>query len=436
MITQWLRYGVLLLLVVWISGGCSGNDSADDGGIGGMGTVEGTEVGFGRITAFGSIEVADIFFDIDEATLAADGETIPEAGLGLGDIVRIFGSINADGRNGIATAIIANDEVEGPVTDVTRAAEGVIAVLGHTIRADQTLDTIFDGFNALTDLAQGNVVEVHGFIDPDTGDILATSIELKATAVVPDVTLIEIKGRITNFTGDQFRLRGLTVRLTTTTEIEGTGDLANGLLVEVKGTLNADFDTLTAVKIEDADGTPFDNTRPGGEVKIEGLINDFNGLENFRVRDVPVNAQNAEIEDGAATNLANGVLVEVKGAFDTAGVLLATEVEIERQNPVRIEANVVDAPTATSINVGFGTQTLTVHVTAATQLRDETGGGATTLQLTNVLEGNRVKIRAFQDTATGKVIATRLEHEGSDDADDDVKLRGPVDRVEGQRLVW
>lgn len=435
MIPSWVRHGVVILCLCGVLGSaCSSSD--DGGGIGGTGVTPDDTAGasYGRITSFGSIEVNDIHYDIRDAALTSDGETIMETGLGLGDVVLVRGTINSDGTTGTAISVSANDEVEGPITSVADAADGLIDVLGQAVRADTTTATAFDGFDTLEELVVNNVVEVHGFVDLVTGVINATRIELKAPAVTAGVTRIEIKGTIADFNGtDQFSLGSLTVRLNNETEIEVDGGLANGIFVEVKGVLNATFDMLTAAKIDGEDESPLPSLNPGTEVKFEGIISDFVGVGDFTVNGVPVNGQNAEFEDGSASDLATGVKVEVAGVLNDAGILMADEIEIEKKSTVRIDANVVGTPTPTSLDVSVGAHTLTVHINASTELEDDTDAeddtddDTETFQLTNIMVGERVEILGFVDGATGDIIAVSLKREGFDDATDDVKLRGPVD---------
>lgn len=315
------------------------------------------------------------------------------------------------------------------MTDTRNAGDGVITVLGQTIRVDATTPTIFDGFNALEDLAVGDVVEVHGFLDPVTEAIQATRIEREATIFTPGLTAVEIKGTVTNFNGrDQFDIGGLTVQLTPSTEVDVAGGIADGKFVEVKGTLNAAADVLTPTKVEDENDNPLADADPGAEVEVEGLISEVSGLGDFKVNGVPVNAQNAVFEGGNEADLANGVKVEVEGTFNDAGVLVAEKVDIKQESDIRIEANIVGTPTASSLDIGVGPAVLTVHINDATKLQDKTDANSGALQLTDIIDGERVKIRAFTDPVSGDIIATRLEAEGFEDVANQEKLRGPVDK--------
>ncbi|GIX49228.1 MAG: hypothetical protein KatS3mg131_3439 [Candidatus Tectimicrobiota bacterium] len=414
----------ILVLLLGALGACSGGGGGggpqpiDSGGIGGTGVV------FGEITALGSIVVNDIEFDVASATVTLDGATVSAEALAVGQVCLVQGRIDPATASGTAESVACRDTLEGPVTDTSRVAEGVLGVLGQTVRVDATRPTVFEGFASLEDLALGDLVEVYGFLDPTSGEVWATRIERKAGAFVPGVTEVEITGLASAVSAEQFALGALTVRLTATTEVEVPGGLRDGVLVEVKGTLDASFTQLMATKVEALAPNPLAEAPAEAEAEVKGVVGDFTSLQApFTVSGVLVDASGAEVEG----TVANGVLVEVEGTLDASGVLIAREVKVERESTVRLEANVVRVLSATSLEVEVGPHLIPVQVTATTALRDKRDGDDA-LQLADIQPGERVKIRAVRDPQAG-LIAVRLEREGVDDADKDAKLRGPVEAV-------
>lgn len=418
-------YTMILFLGLLLTSACE--QTSTTGGTAGGG-IGGTGISFGQISGFGSVIINDIAFDVSGSTITADGVSVMETQLGIGDVCLVQGTIDQNTASGTATSVVCDDNLEGPVTDVSTVTDGIIMVMGQTVQVDATTPTVFGGFSALDQLVVDNIVEIHGFVDAGTGIIQATRIELKTATFTPGVTEVEVKGTMVNFNGnDLFEIGGLTIQTTAATEIDVTGGLANGRFVEVEGTLNASRDTLTATKVEDEQDNPVAGGDSGIEVEVEGLISNFNDIGDFKVSGVQVDGSNAEIEGGSAVNLANSVKVEVEGVLNDTGALVAEMIEIKPLSDVRIEANVVGAPTATSLDVGVGPTVLTIMVNDTTELQDQTDDGADALQLTNIVAGERVKIRGFRDADTNAIIASRLEREGFNDAGKDVKLRGPVD---------
>ncbi|MBE9564781.1 MAG: hypothetical protein IMF17_06000, partial [Proteobacteria bacterium] len=80
-------------------------------GIGGSGYISS-----GSITGFGSVFVNGVEFETDSAIFDVDGDSGTQADLAIGMIVKVDGSINADGITGTATSIRFDDELQGPVS--------------------------------------------------------------------------------------------------------------------------------------------------------------------------------------------------------------------------------------------------------------------------------------------------------------------------------
>ncbi len=340
---------VLSVLIVACGGG--GGGSVAGGGIGGTGITSGS------VTGFGSVFVNGIEFETDGASRTVDDETDISDGtdddtvLGIGMVVTIIGTVNADGVTGTADSIEYDNEVEGPV-----AAAPVEDLDGVTKTFDIFNTTVVVDRNATvfvaTDydsLAQNDLLEVSGYFDAD-GKLLATRVE-KQGVLVLGVSEVEIRGTVSGFDGiDTFLLGGVTVTFDGTTEFEDLpGTVANGQYVEVEGTLET-ASSIAASRIELEEEGFGDDV---GEISLEGIVTAFNGISDFRVAGQRVNASNATFEPGSLkTSIADGDQVEVEGSI-VNGILKAEEVE-QRGGDVRVSAIVV------SKNSTAGTVTLQV----------------------------------------------------------------------------
>ena len=398
------------------------------GGDGGVPVIGGTDVagiggsGFissGSVTAFGSVFVNGVKFETDTSTFDVDGSSGTQDDLGIGMIVQVSGTINADGVTGTATNIKFDDQLQGPVSgldpfvpgDVTRT----FTVMGATVIIDSsstTFDisgedgippaTVFD-FETITD---DNNIEISGFQD-STGNLIATRIELKDIAFDP-ASIVEVRGTITGLVNTDFTLNGLNGL---TVEVEAASavidDLPNGLvegqLVEVKGTFDTASNTITATRVEGEDNTVEDTD----EVEVEGIITGYVSDSNFSVNGINVDASNATLEPTTLV-LANDVLVEVEGAI-VNGVLVAEEVELRGGN-AEIEAEV------SSVNANAGTfevipvvgeSAITVTVTSSTKLEDDLNDNKF-FTLNDLVPGNFVEIRGFED-GLSSVTATEVK---------------------------
>lgn len=102
-------------------------------------------VSTGTITGFGSVYVNGVKFETDSATFDVDGVSGTQDDLAIGMKVDVMGTINADGVTGTATSIDFDEELQGPVSDIT-VGDGQtrsFTVLGSTVIIDSN-DTNFD----------------------------------------------------------------------------------------------------------------------------------------------------------------------------------------------------------------------------------------------------------------------------------------------------
>jgi hypothetical protein len=387
-------------------------EDENTGGISGSGQRT-----LGVIDGFGSIFVNGVRYDTSTAAIFRDGQRVTEDALAVGMVVFIEGTINEDGVTGIATTVIIDNELEGPITAIETAPNGdskLITVLGINVILERT-GTTYDNTTFET-LAIDDVVEISGF--PGVSETLrATRVE-KEGRFIPGQTQVEIEGVIRELTASTFKLGIYTVDWSGATleDFEGNNPV-DGDIVDVKGTL---VDNTITARIVDKEDDDRDRLSIDDNASIQGTIGNFISASDFSVNGIQIDASNARLEPSNLT-LANGIVVEVEGNWDGT-LLTASEVE-GRRGTVEIEARVssvdIDASTITlSLAAGGG---LVVTTNNRTQFDDDTGQNRR-FGLADIRSGDYLEIEAY---ALGDaLIATKVDRE--DDADDD-SLQGPVE---------
>lgn len=415
-----LGSAMLALLVVACGGGGGGGGGGSVAGIGGTGRIAS-----GTITGFGSIFVNGVEYEIDSASCEVDGvdETGNcQANLRLGMVVTVTATVI--GNNGVASRVVFDDDVEGPVSNLLSDADGLtksFSVLGVDVVVDKT-GTAFDdstvGFN-FDGIADNDSVEVSGYFDA-AGILHASFIEKKGTLALGS-TEVELGGTVSGApTGgagvsDTFIVNGVTVTILAATDLGDMpgGLVSNGNLVEVKGVLT-DTSSIDASKVE---LTSSEIGAEGDDISIQGLVSGFNGdLGNFFVAGQSVNAS-AAIISPVGLQLVNGMTVEVEGR-QTSGVLVATKLEA-RGNDIRIEAP-VSSVTENTVTLLLGDGSVSAGINNKTSLEDETGM-VTNMKPSDISTGDFLEIRGFMDN--GGIVASEIRRDKADDA----ILQGPVD---------
>jgi hypothetical protein len=379
-------------------------------GIGGSGFISS-----GSVTGFGSVFVNGVEFETDSATFDIDDSgSGSQSDLAIGMVVTVNGTVNADGITGTATSISFDDQLQGPVSNLSAPdADGdnrTFTVFGKTVRIS-AISTVFDvtGLLGTTPfdfdlIANGNNVEISGFVNT-AGELIATRVELKQS-VFDTANIVELKGTVSGFIGNSspFTLTdftGISINASAATIDDLPNGISDGVLVEVKGTCSdAVCSTLDATRVEGQNN--FDNA---DKISVEGLITDFVDNSNFKINGISVDASNATLQP-ATLVLIDGARVEVEGPISN-NAIQALSVELRGGN-AKVHATIssVDAATGNFIVTANATP-IVVTVTTAT----ETEGSITA--------GNFVRIRGFENS-DGGITATRVEVR----SDDDVIVQG------------
>ena len=237
------------------------------------------------------------------------------ANLGNGVRVSVQGTVSNGILNAATVQVLSTP---GPTTvAVTGSISGFVSVSNFTV-AGQRVDASsasFSNGNA-SNLANGRNVTVAGVVQG--GTLMAQSVSFTQP---PQTTTLEVEGSISSFvSAGNFVVAGQQVNASQASFSGGNAsNLANGVKVQVKGTLQNGVLQATSVQIEGSEPQ---------EVSVHGLITNFVSVSNFTVAGRVVDASSAKLDGGTASSLANGVSVQVQG-FLVGQVLKATELEFD-----------------------------------------------------------------------------------------------------------
>jgi len=392
---------------------CGG--SIETAGIGGTGITS------GEVTGFGSIFVNGVEFNTDNSQFDVDDNTAAtQSDLAIGMVVIIDGSTDASGLTGTANSVVYDDQIQGPVEVVPAVVTGSggsqksFTLFGQQVTIDQA-STSFIGTSFDT-LAMNDLVEVSGFFAPDSS-IHATFVRKYGALPVPGATQVELEGTITAFTTTTVTLGGVFNSIAiniypTTTIINIPGGLAIGLFVEVKGIYQGPA-SIDATKIEAEDDDFGDSV---DQISLQGIVAQFNGIDDFTIDNQPIDATGATISPAGAM-IEEGANVEVEGSI-VGGILIADEVEL-RQGSVEFKAVIDFVDTGTGeIRLSYFSGTITVSTDSQTRFEDD-GGPDITLNDLNI--GEFLVVKGIDNN--GSVTATNVRRR----ALDETEIQGSVE---------
>ena len=327
----WALFSVFLLISCGSGGG--GGMTAG-GGIGGTGIIS-----QGAVSAFGSIFVNGTEFDTSTSEFIINGKEGSVGDLDIGRVVTVEGTGNLDDISTVANRVIYNDNVAGPVEDVSVIDDTTkeIVVLGQTVIVNvitKFKETTFDT------MAIDDVVEVSGYLD-DTGAIRATFVG--KTGDITAILEYGVTGFVANLDIDSqtFKINDLTVDYSSADTSALPGNLpTDGLLVEVEGTLDAISGVMIATKIELEEEL---DDGDGDEIEVMGFVTEIiteNSIIKFKIGNQEVHVDSdPEIVvyvDGDPSDIAPGQKLEAEGSL-VGGVLIADEIEFWEPDQIEVE---------------------------------------------------------------------------------------------------
>jgi hypothetical protein len=410
------RMSLLAVTAVLVGlGACSGSDSSKDNNPPPPPAVSKTVVTNGVITGIGSVYVNGERYDTDAASVTMDDRPGDLLQLKVGQYVELKGHEHTDGAHD-ADVIRYHNVLEGPITSVDAVAGSFVA-MGQAVRV--SLDTVFGDDSvpaSLEGLEVGDVVEVSGVVPVD-GLIDATRIDIK-----PDGGPYDVSGYVTSVSlaVRRFNVNALLVDYSAANmEDFSTGVPAVGDLVKVTGFMFLVDGALVATHVE-LRSDDYLAAGPGDVVEVEGPVADFTSVTDFTVArwDVTTTATTT-YEHGTAGDVADGVLVMVKGLANADGLLVAHKVAFKEVSTIRIVAQLE----ALSLDGHLTLLGVGVAVTDTTVFQDMSALDLREFDLGDVAVGNWLDVRGYEEPAgSGAVVAT---HVVRIDPASIVRMRGP-----------
>jgi hypothetical protein len=383
------------------------------GGINGGGRVRGT------ITAFGSIFVNGVEYQMTTAQVRVDDNPGVESDLAVGQVVTVDGFVNDDGVTGRADIVEYESDVRGAIASVDLGTTS-FTVLGQTVRVDSgtRFEASFVPAN-FSALRAGQIVEVSGYRN-SAGQLVATFIGREDA---PDDRVVGLVSELNEAT-HRFKVNGLMVDYSSAMMVEP--GFANGALVEVEGPRAADG-VLQArtieLEIEHLGGDDGDAAGLEGIV-TRGLVSGVFKLNN---QDVVVTTATRFVF-GKRADLKPDVRVEVEGRFDASGRIVATKVKFEYEDDAYAWA-AVEAINLTKKTISLNG--LTVTLDASVKIEDKSSIGLKPFALRNLQVGDTVEVRGVESRLPRNVRAFELRR---DDADGRTRIGGRVSAIRNREF--
>lgn len=323
------------LLGFWLSillGACGGDGlKLADNGVGGTGITQ------GRITHLdegiaSSITVNNIKFNTHNALLIRDGvPTSRQSDFNVGEIVTVKGALQANSKQGVASEVVFDDTLEGPVTASAGSTSNSVEILGQTVVTDSK--TLFYGFDQLADLKKGYVVEVSGYIN-EQQQILASTLRLvKTTLTVGEILKVEGHIDSLNIESKTFKINNLTVDYSTLSIDEAK--LRESTYVLVRTQQPIENDVMLASDIDIIDSKLDANTF----YQKDGYITTPVLQDRLEMEGSTVLIQlDTEYINGSKKDLVVGKHLIVTGKTNSQGELLADQIYVvDRQTQILLE---------------------------------------------------------------------------------------------------
>jgi len=395
---RWAPMLVIVALTACAEGGSSGT---------GLTAPSGSHTTQGSITGFGSVFVNGVEYDSKASKITLEGIAQSEDKLAVGMVVKVSGSVNADGKTGVATAIEYMDELEGIVLLPPDLAAKTVNVMGQTVHV--TAETLFAGAPglSLSGIVKGNVIEVSGY-SSGHGDIYATRMELKKVEFVAGEE-VELKGVVANLNAGAktFMLGTLLIDYN---NLDSSTSFSNDLYVEIKSTSAPVNNTLVATTIEvKSDGHKGVVGQAGETLELEGIVTAITSAAGFDLNgQAIVLAPQTQFENGTIANIVAEAKLEVAGQFDASGNIIAKAVKFREASATRLSAYVSATDPTLNAVVVLG---LIVKADNLTVLKDERDSNSAVpvryFGVKDLVVGDYVEMQIYKNESGG-LVATQL----------------------------
>jgi Domain of unknown function (DUF5666) len=309
----WIASLAMALLVVACGGGGDTSASVGSGGTGAFSTTAYSE---GAITGFGSILVNGKAFDERFASVSDEEGPRTLADLKLGMVVQVTGHVSSDGKAS-ADTIKFDSKLRGPISAIENNTT-TLTILGQKVKI--TNHTVLDRAFATLGLGSfkvGDVLEVHGYLNPVDNTLQATLIELPSRAV----SVYKLSGLVSNIniTERTMQVGTETIDLSSLSDefisVLMVGSFARLTLIPnaPQGTQGWAIRTL---------GAEYSNSTSQSIAEVEGVVTQVTSSTEFKLNNTPVDTRSAVLPGGGVKV---GDIVNVKGEL-VNGRLIATEV--------------------------------------------------------------------------------------------------------------
>lgn len=383
-----------------------------EGGIGGTG------ISVGPITGFGSIIQNGVRYDVSQARFMRDGIMVADQSqYRIGEIVKIKGTINADGVTGEATQVDYGSLLQGQITALSEDGKSLY-ILKQQVRIDSL--TVLHGIKLFSDLKLGNVVQISGARDAQ-GIIRANSLTLQQASFVNGSSVQLLEGRISqvDVSNQTFIINGLVIdysrvargALPTVNQylrVTSQASLQNNLLLASDYRLTQEFVEFTV----------------GEEAELEGLVTAFISPSRFAVNgQLVVTTAATEFENSTAADIKLNALLEAEGRINKQGELVAEEISVRQASSAQTrelegKVSAIDGSTQTLTILGN-----TLLVDASTSLLEKAADQETSIRFTDLQVNDHLEIKARQ-LADGRLLALRIERDLEDLSSGDIEVKG------------
>lgn len=420
---------LLSLLLAACGGGSSDNANNSSASSAANNTIAEGELTQGMVTGFGSVIVNGVHFDVKNAAIEIDGESLVESDLKIGQIVRITGKVNGDGIHGTATKLEGESQLVGPITSIDLTTNTLVA-LGQTILI--TADTFFDDDVTAAQLTAGDIIKVSSYTNAE-GNLVATRIDVK-----------------NSLANNKFQLTGDIENLNTTVltfTINGTlvdygkasaplkATLENGLKVRVIGSFTADtFVAVGNIHVSHLGFKHHDHDKHWDLVTLSGPVTELTNGTSFKIEEtVVLITTSTRFDGGNAGNLQTGTQVKVYGELDENRNLVAKKIKLNYKAKIS-QKGLVDA-------IDLAAKTFIVNdtvfeVNEDTSFNDRSRAKVRFFDLEDLATGDTIHVRGYKIAATATTaernVATRVERHNPHafgDKDWKLEVEGTVDAV-------
>ena len=400
-------------------------------------STAGVSMAQGMITGFGSVIVNGVHFDVKDAAINMDDNPEVESGLAVGQMVRITGSLDADGLHGKASKLVGGSQLRGPIDSID-LTNGVIVALGQTILING--DTFYADGATADSLKVGDVVKVNSYTDAN-GNLVATRVVVVTGDAAAELLLT---GEVANLdtTNMTFTINGTVIDYSKATLSDLPGQtISNGLWVRVHGTMTGGvFAAAGSLRPSFLDLKHDSDLDSNIGLEVGGLVSNLVADTSFTLDNTTVLfTSSTKIEGGTTADLAEGLRVRVAGKLDSDKNLVANNIKII------YKPRVDDEGLVQSVDLTANTFTLngvTFEVNPDTAFNDRSKAKVRLFSLKDLATGDFIDVRGYKiaatDSSSERIIATRVERKNISEKSNEgfrAEISGLIEAVNGDMIT-